>query len=116
MPTSYERLTVQEDDSNVSASTTSLLPLHIEEDDEFKRPGLISRLPTIRRISRPAAYFLAMALGTITMVFVLKTSLGIKSPEFRGTMTMDDAFDGSLSPRRHAIEWLPQCERFPSCI
>ena len=111
MPTDYEMLTIREDDTH--ASTTSLLPLHIEEDDDPKRSNLLSLLRVAGRIPQLALYFLALVLGTITMVFVLKIFLGIKTPELRGTMTMDDAFDGSLSPRRHTIEWLPQCEFFP---
>lgn len=113
MTTNYERLTIQEDDMNTFAPTTSLLPLDIEEDDHPKRTGLLSRLPDIKRISRPAVYFLTLGLGTITMVFVLTLLLGNKTTGLRDMMTMDDAFDGSLSPHRHMIEWLPQCELSP---
>ena len=116
MPTNYERLTIQEDDASASIPMTSLVPslvpLHIEEDDGLKRSGPLSRLRTTGWIPRLALYFLALVLGAITMVFVLILSLGFETPELRGTMTMDDAFDGSLSPRRHTIEWLPQCEFF----
>jgi len=111
MPTDYEMLTIQEDDAH--ASTTSLLPLHIEEDGDSKRSSLPPLLRAAGRVPRLALYFLALVLGIVTMVFVLKIFLGIKTPELRGTITMDDAFDGSLSPRRHTIEWLPQCKFFP---
>ena len=116
MSTSYEMLTIREGDAHASASTTSLLPLHIEEDGDLRRSGPLSRLRAVGRVPRLALYFLALVLGTITMIFVLKIFLGIKTPELRGTMTMDDAFDGSLSPRRHTIEWLSQCEFFPSAM
>lgn len=112
MPTNYERFTVQENDASASTPMASLVPLHIEEDDCLKRSGPLSRLRATGWIPRLALYFLALVLGTITMVFVLVLSLGFQTPELRGTMTMDDAFDGSLSPRRHTIEWLPQCEFF----
>jgi len=110
MPTNYERLTVQEDDANAFTPTTSLLPLLIEEDDDSKRSGPSSRLRALGRIPRLMLYFFALVVGTTIMVFVLKLFLSTKTPVLRGAMTMDDAFDGSLSPRRHMIEWLPQCE------
>lgn len=113
MPTNYEMLTVREDDTHAFRSTTSLLPLHIEEDDNPKRSSLLSRLRAFGPVPRLALYFLALVLGTITMVFVLKIFLGIKTPGLRRTMTMGDAFDGSLSPRRHMIKWQPQCEFIP---
>lgn len=113
MPTNYERLVIQEDDANAFAPTTSMLPLHIEDDGGVKRSGPLLRLRAPGWIPRLALYFLALAFGIIVMVFILTRFLGIKTPELRGTMTMDDAFDESLSPRRHTIEWLPQCEFFP---
>lgn len=109
MTTNYERLATQEGDVRPFMSTTSLLPLGIEEDGDLKRPSPFSRLRAIKRIPRLGLYFLALVLGTITMVSVLTFSPGIKAPELWRTMTMDDAFDGSQSPRRHMIEWLPQC-------
>jgi hypothetical protein len=113
MSTNYERLTTQED--GVHAFTTSMLPLQIEEDGDLKRSrGLLPRLRAVGRVPRLALYFLALALGTIIVVYFLKFLLGITISESRqSTMTMDDIFDGSLSPRRHTIEWLPQCEFFP---
>lgn len=117
MSTNYERLTIQEDDAHAFASTTSLLPLDIEEDDQdnhLKRSGLLSRLRAIRQIPRLAVHFLALVLGTIAMVFVLTLFLGTKTTKLRRAMTMDDVFDGSLNPRKHMIEWLPQCEFFPT--
>jgi hypothetical protein len=116
MSTNYERLPVPEDDASALPPTTSLLPLQIEEDDseDLKPFHLLPRLTVLRRIPRPALYVLALVLGTITMVFVLALSIGIKTPASRGTITMDDIFDGSLSPRRHTIKWLPQCEFRPN--
>jgi len=113
MATNYERLAVQEDDTNVLASATSLLPLHIEEED-FKRSGvLLSRLQALGRIPQLTLYFLVLAVGVVSMTFILIPFLDIKTPESRGTITMDDVFDGSLSPRKRMIEWLPQCEFCP---
>jgi len=113
MPTNYERLTILEDDTNAFTSTTSMVPLHIEEDD-LKPPGPLSRLQALGRIPLVALYFLALGLGIITSAFALIRFLNIEPSALRGAITMDDVFDGSLSPQRHMIEWLPQCEFRPN--
>lgn len=116
MTTNYESLTAPEGGVHPFMSTTSLVPLGIEEDGDPKRPGPFSRLQlgAIKRIPRLGLYFLALVLGTITMVSILTFSPGIKAPELWRMITMDDAFDGSLSPRKHMIQWLPQCGLFPN--
>ena len=113
MATNYERMTVLEDDANALTSTTFLAPLHIEEDD-LKRPGPLSRLQAIGRVPRLALYFLALCLGIITTAFLLIPVLNIKASALRGAITMDDIFDGSLSPQRHMIEWIPPCKFRPN--
>ena len=116
MPTNYERMTALEDDTDTFTSTTSLLPLDFEENDPPKRPTLLSRLQALGRVPRLALYFLALCLGIITTGFVLIPILDIKASALRGAITMDDVFDGSLSPQRHTIEWLPQCKFAPTSL
>ena len=113
MPTNYERLTVLEDDTNAFTSTTSMVPLHIEEDNPNPSDPL-SRLQALGQIPRLALYFLALGLGIIITALVLIAFLDIKHSTLRGAITMDDVFDGSLSPQRHMIEWLPQCKFRPN--
>lgn len=108
----YERLATQEGDALPFTSTAPLLPLDIEEDGDLERPSPFSRMRAIGRIPRLGLYLLALALGAITMGSILTFSPGIKAPELWRTVTMDGAFDGSFSPRKHKIKWLPQCKFF----
>lgn len=114
MQTNYEMLAVLGDNMGGFTSTTSLVPLQFERDNLNLGPSLSSRLRALGRLPRLAFYFLVLSFGTIAMAFVLTLFLDIKTSPPRGTMTMDNVFDGSLSPRMRVIRWLPQCKFRPS--